>query len=132
MIFLVGRHVDNFLGQERPHPYFLNAGLAQNIQVFGRDRLALGDDDLARRRVGDVDKHVMVHQCIAHRQLVQHPAIRRFDKPVFVDATIGRQTTDEADVRPFRRLDGADSPIVAVMNVPDLEARALAAQTTRT
>ncbi len=53
-------------------------------------------------------------------------AVGRFDKSEFVDARIARKRADQADVRTFRRLDGADSAIVRGMNVADLESGAFA------
>ena len=48
---------------------------------------------------------------------------------VFVDAGVDRQAGDQADVRAFGRLDGADPPVVRVVDVADLEAGPLAVQT---
>ncbi len=48
-------------------------------------------------------------------------AVRRFDKAVLVDAGIGRQVGDQADVRAFRGLDRAHTAVVAVVYVSDLE-----------
>ena len=61
-----------------------------------------------------------------------HGSVRRLDEAVLVDASVGRQRGDEADVRTFRRLDRADTTVVRGVNVAHLEARALAGQATRT
>ena len=53
-------------------------------------------------------------------------AVGRLDEAVLVDTAVGRQRADEADVRAFRRLDGADAAVVAVVDVADVEAGALA------
>ncbi len=58
-------------------------------------------------------------------------AVRRLDEAVLVDAREGRQRRDQADVRTFRRLDGADAAVVGRVHVAHLEARALAGQTAR-
>ena len=55
-------------------------------------------------------------------------AVRRLDEAVRVDAREGRQRADEADVRAFRRLDGAHAAVVGRVHVADLEAGALARQ----
>src|SRR6202044_764319 len=60
-----------------------------------------------------------------------HAAIRRLDEAVFVDAGKARQRADEADVRTFRGLNGADAAVVRRMYVAHFEARTLPAQTAR-
>src|SRR5579883_1123488 len=55
-----------------------------------------------------------------------HLAIRRLDEAVVVDAGEAAQGADEADVRTFRRFDGADAAVVRRVNVADLESRAFA------
>ena len=51
-----------------------------------------------------------------------HDAVRRLDEAVIVDAGIAGQVGDQADVGTFRRLDGAQAAIVAVMDVAHFEA----------
>src|SRR5690606_5981786 len=58
--------------------------------------------------------------------------IRCLDEAILVHTAISRQTTNQTNVRPFWGLDGADAPIVTMVNVAYLEAGPLAAQTTRT
>ena len=67
--------------------------------------------------------------------LLGHPAgglvdlpVGGLDEAVFVDARIGGQRADQADVRAFRGLDGADAAVVAVVHVAHGEGRALAVQ----
>ena len=48
-------------------------------------------------------------------------AVRRFNKPVPVHIGVGTQGTEQADVRPFRRLDGADAPVVGKMHIPHIK-----------
>src|SRR4051794_13961413 len=62
---------------------------------------------------------------------ILHAAIRRFDKAVFVDARKAGERADQSDVRTFRRLNRADAAVVRGVNVANLEARTLAAQTAR-
>ena len=56
-------------------------------------------------------------------------AIRRLDEAELVDARVGGERGDQADVRTFRRLDRADAAVVRRMHVAHLEAGALARQT---
>ena len=53
------------------------------------------------------------------------------DEPELVDAGVAGQRADEADVRTFRRLDGADAAVVRGVHVAHLEARAVAAEAAR-
>ena len=62
---------------------------------------------------------------------VDDAAIRRLDEAVRVDARIGRQRADQADVRAFRRFDRAHAAVVGVVDVADFEACALAGQAAR-
>ena len=59
-------------------------------------------------------------------------AIRRLDEAELVDARVGRQRRDQADVRTFRRLDRADAAVVRRVHVAHLEPGALARQTAGT
>ncbi len=52
---------------------------------------------------------------------VFHPAVGRFNEAVLIDAGISAERADQADVRPFRSLNGAHPAVVRVMDVPDLE-----------
>ena len=60
--------------------------------------------------------------------LLVHAAVGRLDEAVLVDARIGGQGVDEADVRTFRRLDGAHAAIVGKVNVAHVEGGALTVQ----
>ena len=61
-----------------------------------------------------------------------HQPVRRLDEAVFVDLGVGGERVDQADIRPFRRLDRADAAVMRRMHVAHLEAGALARQTART
>ena len=94
--------------------------------AVGADELVGLDDvaDLVLRiaaRVGD--DHVVDHAAVLDL------AVRRLDEAEVVDARVGRERRDQADVRTFRRLNRADAPVVRRMHVAHLEARALARQT---
>ena len=58
--------------------------------------------------------------------------VGRLDEAVLVDSAVGRQRADQADVRTFRGLDRADTAVVAVVDVADVEAGALTRQAART
>ena len=58
-------------------------------------------------------------------------AVGRLDEAVAVDPAVRGERADEADVRPFGRLDRADPAVVAVVDVADVEAGPLARQATR-
>ena len=62
---------------------------------------------------------------------VLHLAVRRLDEAVFIDARKAAERADEADVRTFRRLNGADAAVVRRVHVADFEAGALAGQSAR-
>ena len=62
---------------------------------------------------------------------VLHLAIRRLDEAVLVHPRKGRERVDQADIRPFRRLDRADAAVMGRVHVAHLEAGALARQTAR-
>ena len=56
------------------------------------------------------------------------PAVGRFDKAVLIDARVGGEGVDEADVGTFGSLDGAHAAVVGIVNVADFEGRAVAVQ----
>ena len=58
-------------------------------------------------------------------------AVRRLDEAELVDARVGRERGDEADVRAFRRLDRAHAAVVRRVHVAHLEAGALAREAAR-
>ena len=62
---------------------------------------------------------------------IHHATVRRLDEAVGVDAGVGGKRADEADVRAFRRLDGAHAAVVRGVHVAHLEAGTLAGQTAR-
>ncbi len=56
-------------------------------------------------------------------------AVGSLDEAVLVDLGVGGQIGDQTDVGAFRRLDGAHTAVVGVVNVSDLEVGAVTAQT---
>src|ERR1700674_1279622 len=59
--------------------------------------------------------------------LLDH-AVRRFDKPEFVDPRERAHRADETDVRTFRRFDRTNAAVMRRMHVADFESGAIAAQ----
>ena len=57
-------------------------------------------------------------------------AVGRLNKTVLIDAGIGRQRADQADVGAFRRLNGADAAVMAVVNVAHFHAGAVTVEST--
>ena len=86
--------------------------------------IGLGDRVAALLHRREID-HLVGHLA------VDHLAVRALDEAVLVDAGIGRERVDEADVRTFRRLDRADPAVMRRMHVAHLEAGALAGQAAR-
>ena len=106
------------------------AGMTHHHEIVGE--AALGVD----RRVGLGDR---VAALLHRREIddlvgdaaVLHLAIGRLDEAVFVHPRKGRERIDQADIRPFRRLDRTDAAVMGRVHVAHLEAGALARQTAR-
>ena len=67
-----------------------------------------------------------VGRLFADRHAVVDAAEWSLHEAELVDLRVGREVSDEADVRTFRSLDRADAPVVAVVNVAHVEPGALA------
>ena len=100
-------------------PAHEHAGVADRPVVLER-RVRLGDDVV----LFFVGRHV---DDLAGDLAVLDLAVRRLDEAELVDAGVGGQTTDQADVRAFRGLDRAHPAVVAEVHVADFEAGALTA-----
>ena len=87
-------------------------------------RVGLGDDVLLLFERGEI-AHPLGHAAVLDL------AVGGLDEAELVDAGVGRQRRDQADVRTFRRFDRADPAVVGRMDVAHLEAGALAGQTAR-
>ncbi len=84
--------------------------------------------------LGDVVPFFLERAVPAHLgrdRAVDDLAVGRLHEAVLVDAGIGGQGRDQADVRTFRGLDRADAAVVGGVNVAHLEARALAGHAAR-
>src|SRR3954453_23630583 len=131
LLFLVGRHVVDLVGHDRPDRegmrlLLLELGDGRCVDLLAglQDDLAgLGDEVPARLVPGQIGV------VVADGPL--DLAIGRLDEAVAVDPTIGRERPDQADVRTFRRLDRADPAVVAVVDVADVEPGPLARQAAR-
>ena len=131
LLLLVGGEVVDLVGHDRADRERERL-LARELLVGGfGEPLALPDDDLAvlarHVRAGLVLEELRV--VVGDRPL--DPAVRRLDEAVGVDAPVGGQRPDQADVRAFRGLDRADAAVVAVVHVADVEPGALARQAAR-
>ena len=114
--------------------------IARNLHIFGHfadgnhvvDEAVVLIQRLGCRRnavqVFFVSRHVDVLVGDAAVLLV-HAAVRRFNKAVLVDAGVGRQRADQTDVRAFRRFNRADTGIVGIVYVANLEGGAVTVQT---
>ena len=89
--------------------------------LFVQSGIGLGHDLIPFARC------VEVHDFVG-KAAIAHNAVRRFDEAEIVHLGKGRQGNDQADVRPFRRFDGADAPVVGGMHVANLKARPFAGQ----
>ena len=117
-------HVAGFLGldfeevaAETDRDLFIHEGSVRIEHVVG-----LGD------LVGLLLVGGEVFQFILDDAVVDLP-VWRFDEAEIVDAGEGGHRVDEADVRTFWGLDGADASVVRRMHVADFEAGAVAVQT---
>ena len=61
-------------------------------------------------------------------QLLDHRPVGGFNKPQPVNPRVSRQAAQQPDVRPLRRLNGADAPVVRSVDIPHIKARPLPRQ----
>ncbi len=121
LLLLPGREVEGVrLGVDHPLAGLLQARVLRLELVAG--------DDLSET------EGAVAH--LEHPEVIDHAAALHFlvgalDEAVVVDPGIGRERRDEADVRPFRRLDGTDTAVVRGVDVAHLEPGPLAGQTAR-
>ena len=133
VVFLVRAQVVDFGGG-----YGFDGQGGDGFREFGQadgqvfvDAVALFAQQFARFRMLYVSIQDVAHAffgVVVHR--VDDFAVGGFDEAEVIDAGVGGQGADEADVGAFWGLDGADAAIVGVMDVAHFEARALAAQAT--
>ena len=131
LLLLVGREVVDLVGHDGPARErerllareLLGGGLGEGLALLQDDLAVLAHD--VRARLEAEQRRVVVGDGPLDL------AVRRLDEAVGVDPPVGRERPDQADVRAFRRLDGADAAVVAVVDVADVEAGALARQAAR-
>ncbi len=120
-------HVVQLLGRDHlvlaalPGRHALAHEMVAGIQL----RVGLGDDELLLLERGEP------HDLVGDRSL-HDLSVRRVDEPELVDPGVGGEGRDQADVRPFRGLDGADATVVGRVHVAHLEPGALAREAART
>jgi len=88
-------------------------GINMRIRLGNHQALLLHGGEIAR---------------LADDLAILHQAVRRFDEAVFIDLGEGGQAIDQADIRPFRRLDRADAAVMGGVHVAHLEASTLTRQ----
>src|SRR4051794_13189315 len=131
LLLLVGREVLDVGGHDRADRGGGRLLLLELGDRLGRERLAGLEDGLTAlgQAVAAGLERGDVRVVPADRPL--DLAVGRLDEAVAVDPAVGRERSDQADVRPFRRLDRADPAVVAVVDVADVEPGALARQAAR-
>src|SRR5205823_13215224 len=109
--------------------------LETSAAAAARARLPLVGADIARfHHVADLVLRVAAG--IRDDDVVDDAAVFDFSvrglyEPELVDPRVARPSRDEADVRPFRRLDRADAAVVRRVHVADFEPGALAREAAR-
>ena len=127
--------------------YYLLRRNVHQVNLIGGDRkyvvLLTGSNTLAQKLTIFVQRFVGLCYYVPILNIRSHVAdffgytlvflinntVRGFHKTVFVDYSVGRQGTDQADVRTFRRLDRTHTAIVGVVYVADFVACTLTGQT---
>ncbi|MCB0010413.1 MAG: hypothetical protein KDE34_00885 [Anaerolineales bacterium] len=133
MVFFISRHVDDFVRHKRLDIHFFHTRSFDRLDVLLRHSLTRFDNRLTGLRVDDIFSDVMADQCfIIYRKAMDNAAVWRLDETITVHPTVSGQPADQTDVRSFRRLNGADTAVMAMMDVTNLKARPLPAQTART
>ena len=100
-------------------------GVLGEATVVGQRSVGLRNGEpslVVRGEVDDVVGYGAVHDA----------AVGRLDETERVDPRVGRERTDQTDVRAFRRLDRAHAAVMRGVHVTDLHARAIAGEATGT
>ena len=66
-----------------------------------------------------------IRNFLCYFAIFDHP-VRRFEKPKGIDFGISRHRHDQPDIRPLGRFDGADAPVVRVVDIAHLKPGAVA------
>ena len=131
LLFLVGRQVFDVVGDDRADREGVRLLLLELRDAGAVEGLARLEDDLAALRHQVRSGLVLGEARLVPADRPLDLAVRRLDEAVAVDPAIRGQRPDQADVRPLRGLDRADPTVVAVVDVADIEAGALARQAAR-
>src|SRR5439155_6997312 len=123
-LFLIGREVCDLVGDEDLDLDLLHAGARQLPRDLTVDLGAGG------KATDVLTEHAPQQARVAHGELPEDAPTWRLEEAVWVDAAVARERADEADVRPFRRLDRTDPAVVRIVHVADVESGALARQAT--
>jgi hypothetical protein len=120
------------------HVVHFGAGHVLDLAALGADQYAiLGVPAIGRQRCVGLGDDVLV--LLVGRQVVDlvgdlavlHLAVGRLHKTERVDASVGGERADQADVRAFGGLDRAHAAVVRGVDVTDLHAGAVTGETTR-
>ena len=120
VVHLRGLHLDDLIQPPGHHTVPLEPHLAV---LFHGGLVGLGHDEvvlLVGGQVYDLPQDVLIGRV--------HLPVGGLDKPVLIDAGIGGQGVDQADVGAFRGLDGAHTAIVGKVHVPHVEGGPLPVQ----
>ena len=107
------------------------AGMAHDDEIVGEAALGVDGGVGLRDRVAALLHRREIDHLVGDAAVL-HFAIRRLDEAVFVHPRIGRERIDQADIRPFRRLDRTDAAVMRRVHVAHFEAGALAREPART
>ena len=131
-IFGISGQVIHFVGNERGDQNFIDIQVLDLFeQRFIHTGTLFGDDvsvlvrEVFAQFAADEAFIILVEE-------VEDAAVRRFDKAVFIDLCVVRQTADQTNVRTFRGFDRADASVVRVVYIADVKTGAFTAQTART
>ena len=111
----------------RQHEFIFVAGrdkIVAESAVFIKRGIRLGDNVfgfLNCRKIFRFHRHLAIHDF----------PIRRFKETVFIGFGINGKRVDQADVRTFRRFNGAETTVVRRVHVAHFKTRAFARQSTR-
>src|SRR5579864_5870574 len=108
--------------------------LRQGLDLFVVEDMAGRQDLVAlavNRRPAQLASDQLLRVTVADRHPVVHTAEWALDEPELVDLGVRGEVADQTDVRTLGGLDRADTAVVAVVYVPDVEARALTREAAR-
>src|SRR4029078_6686877 len=102
------------------HGYFLTREMSTSVNR----RIGLRNEKILFAISGKI------FDLVRHAALF-HFTVRRLDETKFIDTRESAHRANQADVWPFRRLNGTNAPVMRRMNVAHFEPSTFAAETTR-